>query len=296
MTDTGWRARLRRARRPRPWTVRRPALLPIVLLVGVAAALLVGRVVDTGAISLANPDLARVSEWRAAFSRLPERPLVLVGMDPDLGTYPEIRAVTRSVLDELAADGARLVFVSFTPEGRAVAAAEMERLSDGLVLDAGFVAGAEAGLVLAVTNLPGTDASGSVADAVREAGGGMAAFDAILVVGGMDFGARSWVEQVRTRLPDATILAVAPTFSHPELAPYLRTGQLDGLLATVRDGAAYAALVGRGLPPADDPDRPPDALAMLGGMLLALVFLGRALLGGATMDAPADEPAEEGES
>ncbi|HEX2140837.1 MAG TPA: hypothetical protein VHK28_01005 [Candidatus Limnocylindria bacterium] len=296
MTDTGWGGRLRRARRPRPWTVRRPPLLPIVLLLGVAAALLVGRVVDTGTVRLANPDLARVSEWRAALNGLPERPLVLVGMDPDLGTYPEIRAVTRSVLDELAADGARLAFVSFTPEGRAVAAAEMERLGGSLVLDAGFVAGAEAGLVLAVTDLPGTDASGSVADALREAGGGMAAFDAIVVVGGMDFGPRSWVEQVRTRLPDATILAVAPTFSHPELAPYLRTGQLDGLLATVRDGAAYSALVDGSLPSADDRDRPPDALAMLGGMLLALVFLGRALLGGVTAAAPADEPVDEGEA
>jgi hypothetical protein len=256
-----------------------PALLPLLLLLGLVVAVAVDRSAEIGLADLANQDRARVSQWNAALRNLPDRPLVLVGMDPDLGTYPEIRAVTRATLDELVAAGARLAFVSFTPEGRAVAAAELDRLEGALLLNAGFIAGAEAGLVLAVSDLVPDGAAGAVADAIRERGGGMAAFDAVLIVGGMDFGPRPWVEQVRTRLPDLRMLAVAPTFAHPELVPYLRTGQLDALMATVRDGAAYVAQVTADADAGEAPrDQPPQALAMLGGMLVALGVVLRAVL------------------
>jgi hypothetical protein len=57
---------------------------------------------------------------------------------------------------------------------------------------------------------------------------------------------------------------------HPEVAPYLRTGQLEALVATVRDGAAFSE--GSAHAPG-----PASALAMLAGMLIALAFVGRAL-------------------
>ena len=65
---------------------------------------------------------------RAAFEALPEDALVVVGMDADLGTYPEIRPAVRAAFDDLLARGASLAFVSVTVEGRAIAAAELARL------------------------------------------------------------------------------------------------------------------------------------------------------------------------
>ena len=84
----------------------------------------------------------------------------------------------------------------------------------------------------------------------------------------MDLGPRSWVEQVGTRVPGLPLVAVAPTSLRPELEPYVASGQLDGLLGTLRDDAAYAASVELG-----GVHRPPASLAILVGMLAALAVL-----------------------
>jgi hypothetical protein len=265
---------------------RRIGLAPVALVAILGVAIFMRPGDDGGAVQLATPDRSRVNEMRAAMAALPDAPLVLVGLDPDLGTYPEIRPAVRAALDDLLARGSSLAFVSFTPEGRAVAAAELERLArDGLaadrLVDLGFIAGAEAGMVRAVTDLVRSDVEGSLATAIREAGGGMGAFHLALIVGGGDLGPRTWVEQVGTRLPALPLVAIAPTFMQPELAPYLRTGQLAALLATVRDGAAYTAIVANDVTPgAASPHRSPSALAMLVGMLIAIAFLVLTLAGG----------------
>ncbi len=273
MNERRGRVRLRRWRpRGLGWAV--------VLLATLALAVWVGGPISDR-LQLPNPDRSRVSELRAVLGKLPARPLVLIGMDADLGTYPEIRPALRALLADLLAQDARVAMVSFSPEGRAIAAAEMERLrGDGgpadQLVDYGFVAGAEAGLVLAVTDLPPAPRpENQVGQAVLAAGDGIAAFDMAVLVGGIDFGPRSWVEQVATRLPSLPLVALAPTFSQPELAPYLRTGQIDALLATVRDDAAYVADVARRSDASLDDG--PSPAAMLVGMLVALALLGRAL-------------------
>ena len=207
-------------------------------------------------------------------------------MDADLGTYPEIRPAVRVALDDLLARGDSLAFVSVSVEGRAVAAAELARLraagaAPDSLLDLGFISGVEAGMVRLVSDALPAGASGGMAETVTERGGGLAAFDMALLVGGGDVGPRTWVEQVGTRLPLLPMVGVAPTFAQPELVPYLRTGQLVALLATVRDDAAYVESVteidGQPAPPGGSP----SAAAMLLGMLVALVVLGRALVGAA---------------
>ena len=81
------------------------------------------------------------------------------------------------------------------------------RLQDGGVessrlLDLGFRAGAEAGLIAAARSAIPASARGALADGLRSDGGGLAAFDLALVVGGTDIGPRSWVEQVAPRPDD----------------------------------------------------------------------------------------------
>jgi hypothetical protein len=275
----------------------------LVLLCVLGLGVVIGSGEPFDALQLANPDPIRSAQVRAAFAGLPDQALVLVAMDADLGTYGEIRPTLRAAFDDLLRGGASLAFVSVTAEGRAVAAAELERLRTigtpaEAVIDLGFVAGAEAGMVRLVGNALPAGASGQMADAIATAGGGIGAFQLVLLVGGTDIGPRSWVEQVGTRLPALPMVAVAPTFLQPELAPYLRTGQLAGLLATVRDGAAYARAVRdeQSIPEADEPrsDGSPSSLAMLLGMLIALAVLGRQLLGSLPgMGAgPVAEPAE----
>jgi hypothetical protein len=97
-------------------------------------------------------------------------------------------------------------------------------------------------------------------------------------VGGADIGPRAWVEQVAPRIPELPIVAVVPTFLHPEVAPYLRTGQLAALLGTLRDDAAYLSAVAA---PAGvrDATSAPGALPMLLGLVVALALIVRSAYG-----------------
>jgi hypothetical protein len=274
-----------------------PWLWPFLLVGLLAVGIVLDGVIGAGQLQVANPDASRASEMVAALDSLPDEPLVLVAMDPDLGTYPEVRGTVRALLDDLFGRGARLAIVSYTAEGRAVAAAELQRLAESgadlaRLLDLGFVAGAEAGMVLSVTDLqapPGT----AVPPAFAVTSDGISAFDLAVVVGGADIGPRAWVEQVAPRVPELPIVAVVPTFLHPEVAPYLRTGQLAALLGTLRDDAAYLSAVAA---PAGvrDATSAPGALPMLLGLAVALAFVVRSAYshrGSAATPATA-EPAE----
>jgi hypothetical protein len=258
-------ARLRRAA---------PALLLMLLLAG---AWLVPLRPDDPALRLASPDRSHVNQLRLVIGNLPPDALVLVACDADLGTYPEIRAATRAALSDLAGHHVQLAMVSFTPEGRAIAAAERDRIARGggtPPADLGFISGSEAGLVRGIASIVPDAVKGATADAIRQRGGGIGAFDLVLIVSGSDLSARSWVEQVGARLPSLKLAAIAPTFLDPELEPYLGSGQLVALLATLREGVAYAeAVAGTS---AAERGAIPAPLPMLAGMLLALAALAEA--------------------
>lgn len=249
---------------------RRAGLAAIVLLAALGGALLVG---SPPAFQLANPNRTAASQLRSVIAGIPADGTVLVAFDPDIGTYPEIRFAVRSVLDDLLARGAGLAIVSYTPEGRALALAEVARLvgegaPSSRLLDLGFRTGAEAALVTSVASVVPGSASGPLADALRARGGGLRAFDLALIIAGMDLGPRSWVEQIGTRVPGLPLVAVSPTILRPELEPYLASGQLAALLGTLRDDAAYASSVAP-----SGAHRPPATLAILVGMLAALAVL-----------------------
>ena len=107
-----------------------PTLLLLVALVG--ASLLSGAV---DGLRLTSPDRSRVDQLRAVIGDLPDDALVLIACDADLGTYPEIRATTRAAIHDLSARGVRLAIVSFTPEGRAIAAAERDRIGGSKIME-----------------------------------------------------------------------------------------------------------------------------------------------------------------
>jgi hypothetical protein len=211
-------------------------------------------------VTLASPDPGPADRMSAVIDALPEPPRVLVGFDPDLGTYAEVRPTVRVLLDELLGRGAQLDVVSLTPEGRALATAEIARLQRdgpiaGGISDLGFVAGAEAALV---------ELAASVASR----------YHAILVVGGNDIGPRSWVEQVLPRAAGIPAVAVTPSVLLPEIQPYLASGQLEAALITPRQGASFRAAVSDGVD-----DDGPSVLAVLIGMLVAIGVLGQGVAG-----------------
>lgn len=255
-----------------------PRLAPLVLVLGIAAATWIWPAENADGLSTANPDRSAASQVDEAFDTLPSGALVLVAMDADLGTYPEIRGAVRAAIDDLLARGVRLAFVSYSPEGRAIAAAELDRRGDSAaLLDLGFVAGAEAALVRSVTDILPAGANGEIAGAIRSGGSGIGAFDMALLVGGSDIGPRSWVEQVGTRLPTLPMVAIVPTFAQPEIGPYLRSGQLTAVLATARDDAAFVegTRSGGSLRAAEVP----SSVAMLIGAVVALAAIAVALAG-----------------
>jgi hypothetical protein len=252
-------------------------LAPALLLVGLAAAWLLP---DPASLRLASTDHAAADGWKAALDALPDEPTVLVGFDPDIGTYPEVRPTVRTALADLLNRNARLVLVSLTPEGRALLVTELARLrragaNPARLLDLGYLAGSEAALVSIASEPPVP--AGSVGEIARRlADEGIGAVDAAVVVGGNDFGPRSWVEQVGPRVEGLPILAIAPTVLLPELQPYVASGQLAALLGTPRDGAAYRSLADLGsLNRLREVSEPPLAALML-GLLIAVAVVGQA--------------------
>lgn len=253
-------------------------LLPLLLVLVLGAAWLVP---GTGALELAG-ERAAADGFTAAVDELPDAGTVLVGFDPDFGTYAEIRPTVRTALADLLSRNARLVVVSLTPEGRALALAELARLAryeanPTRILDLGYLAGAEAALVaLSRQPMGPSTATGEIAERLRA--DGIGAVDAVVVVGGNDLGPRTWIEQLQPRIERVPFLAIAPATLLPELQPYVGGGQLAGLLGTPRDGAAYRASASLGaLDRMAEADAPP-ALPILLGMLVAIAVLGQAWL------------------
>ena len=260
-------------------------LAPALLVVLLAAATLLP--LDE-ALRLESGDETLADRWTEALDALPEDAEVLVGFDPDLGTYGEIRATVRVLLADLIERGAGLAFVSLTPEGRALALAEMGRLeragaSPQRIADFGFLPGAEAALVQLTRDVPDPRDGGALGRRIAE--DGLDEVDAILVVGGNDLGPRSWVEQVAPRIGAVPLLAVAPTILLPELAPYTASGQLDALIATPRDGAVYRAATALDVGARYAPGDGPSLAALLLGTAIAVLVLGQAVVGGLTRPA-----------
>ena len=248
-------------------------LAPLALIVALAAALLAG--LDES-LAVESADEAAASRLTATLDSLPDGALVLVGFDPDVGTYAEVRPTVRALLADLLNRGATLAVVSLTPEGRALALAELARMDRAeanprQIVDLGFVPGAEAALVAIARSLDGESEDPIRIDLP-------AAADMAVVIGGIDIGPRSWVEQVSPRSEGMPIIAVTPTALLPEVEPYRASGQLTALIGTPRDGATYraGAELGR-LERMVEPSGGPSPAAILLGLIVAIAILGQSL-------------------
>ena len=247
-------------------------LAPLVLLLSLAATTLVPT--DAG-LDFSNADASAADRLSSSLDALPAGALVLVGFDPDLGTYAEVRPTVRTLVADLLERDARLAFISLTPEGRALAVTELERarqsgVEPARIIDLGYLPGAEAALVrlAGVIAAPGED----LALGPPELNGEAPAL--AIVIGGNDLGPRSWVEQVEPRLPDLPIAAVVPAVLLPDVQPYVASGQLIALIATPGDGATYRGAANVGDFGAVAEANGPPVVSVLVGLLAALFVLG----------------------
>jgi hypothetical protein len=249
---------------------RAAAPLGLLIVLIVAIALPIGDELD-----LAQPDSEAAEGFAKLVATIPEDSSVLLGFDPDIGTYAEIRPTVRAAIAALAERGVAFVLVSLTPEGRALAIEERGSLVEGgadsaSLADLGFIPGSEAALVRIANGLSGSSALGTTARAE------LARVDVVLVVGGNDIGPRSWVEQVAPRVTSIRLAAISPTILLPEVAPYAETGQLVASISNPRDGAALRDLLAAPTGSAND-DGPPVG-AVLIGLAAAIAFLGEGLV------------------
>ena len=247
---------------------------PILLV----AALAVGVLVPAG-LGIADPDSEAADGMQTILQGLDAGSGVLVGFDPDIGTYAEVRPTVRTLLAELVGRGMSISIVSLTPEGRALALAELHRAARlapdaRRIADLGFVPGAEAALVTVAGAISG---SSDLTSAGRTAA--LGATDLIVVVGGNDLGPRSWVEQVLPRIDPVPMIAITPVSLLPEVEPYRQSGQLAAVIATPRDGASYRSAADPGrFTAVAEVDGGPPALALVLGLLAAIGWLGETLV------------------
>jgi hypothetical protein len=103
---------------------------PVALLLLLTVSTLLAT--DAG-LDLADADASAANRLANSLDALPDDPLVLVGFDPDLGTYAEIRPTVRTLIADLLERDARLAFISLTPEGRALAVTEVARLAESWI-------------------------------------------------------------------------------------------------------------------------------------------------------------------
>jgi hypothetical protein len=253
-------------------------LAPAILVLALALAIAL-RVDDP--FSLPSSDQLAARALTAQLDALPDDAVVIVGFDPDIGTYAEIRPTVRALLADLLNRGAMLAVVSLTPDGRALALAERARMGRAeanprQLIDLGFIPGAEAALVALSHQFEGDAADPISTDLPARVD--LAEADLAVVIGGIDLSPRSWVEQVAPRTEGLPLVAIAPTVLLPELEPYRESGQLAALVATARDGAAYREGLDLGpLARLVEPSPGPSPAALVLGLLVAIVALGASL-------------------
>jgi hypothetical protein len=210
------------------------------------------------------------AEVNRLINQLPTSARVLLAFEYDPGLSAEMDTVAAPVLDHLMLRGAYLSVVSTSPTGPILAERFLKNImalhnyrSGIQYVNLGFIPGGPAGLLSFVENPP---------RALPETLDGFAAwespahpalpplqgvqdildFSMILIIVDNPDTARMWVEQLQPKLSAAQsltpIVMVTSAQIEPLVQPYYESDprQVDGYVAGLRGGAAYARLTGRG--------------------------------------------------
>jgi len=223
--------------RPR---ARRDQILSWLFYLILAAAVVGGILLGGGSVNL--PLTQATADFYKTIESLEEGSVVLLSHDYDPGTAAEITPQVSAILDHLMRRGAKIVNLSLTPEGQALADRALESaVSDyeGYIqgrdyINLGYVAGNEVGARFIAEGLGPRLSPYPLGEGV----GGLEDVNLIVVLAGSQEHLRRWVEQVQAPYK---VTMVAGVSAQVDLAarPYYRSGQLKGLLSGLVGAAEY---------------------------------------------------------
>lgn len=257
-------------------------LAPLLLLALIIGTLLMPNLTIFGA----PPPLPAATAYADTIAALPPNSTVLLAFEYEGGLIDEMEPAAIATLRQLraVADGGRLLVVSTNPQGPALADAAWR--ASGRTALAGMPPATRPVWVPIGYQPGGTIAIRSLLASALPGPGTTRQLDLLIVFGNEANDVQLWVEQVGIMQPTLPILAAAPATAEATLAPYLRTAQVDGLLAGVPSVASYELY---GLGEQDGPAwRRLDALTLAALFTLLVIVVGN-LQGLRQRRVPADQ-------
>ncbi|MCD6475963.1 MAG: hypothetical protein J7K85_06815, partial [Anaerolineaceae bacterium] len=232
------------------------AILGLTILLG----LFVPKKLSTNAIS--NPPTPVVQFYQLLQNNIhhsSQRPVLLI-VDTQPAHFSELRAYVELPMKSLMESNTRILTFSSKPEGTFLSRAMLKEIMvdyrlnydlDNNVFNIGFLSGGSTALRSFALNMRtstyGLDVGTSgeyVWDQPEIADiDSIDDFSMIIVMADTVEKAQRWIEQVGTLLPESTqLLFITSAQATPILKAYLNTGQIDGLIGSPLDAAAYATL------------------------------------------------------
>lgn len=230
-------------------------------------------------------------ETRQAFDfieKLPNGSKVLLGFDYEAQAVAECEPMATAVLNHLIKKDIKVVGITSSPQGTLLGQQMLEKTYAAAgkkygtdYVDLGFFGGGETGLAAVAGNIRGTfqkDSRGTPLDQLPLMQGTNKVEDFALSISinvGPLNGASTdgWVRQVSSAHKMPVIMAVVAVMG-PAAYPYLRAGQMQGLLVGLRGAADYEVLmdtVGAGR-------KAMDALSLGHMLVILLIILGNIAL------------------
>lgn len=211
-------------------------LFYLILAAAVAGGILLG----SGNMNL--PLTQATADFYETIESLEEGSVALLSHDYDPGTAAEITPQVSAILDHLMRRGVKIVNLSLTPEGQALADRALESVvsdHEGYIqgrdyINLGYMAGNEVGARFIAEGLGARLSPYPLGEGVK----GLEDVDLVVVLAGSQEHLRRWVEQVQAPYKVAMVAGVSAQVD-PAARPYYRSGQLKGLLSGLVGAAEY---------------------------------------------------------
>ncbi len=214
---------------------------------------------------------------------------VLLAVDFDPALWGEMKLASQPVIDHLMAREARIVIVSTRPTGPALAALllrdavavrvgyNLEEKTENL----GYLPGDMISL-LEFAHQPAFAAPANLAGELawqRSTLRGIATmqdFSSVVVLTDTAETGRAWVEQVQPEMGDVPLLMVTSAQAAPMMAPFVESGQVDGMVSGLLGGVLYSQWTRQ-----EGPGQAYLASYQVGVLLALALALGGGLISGA---------------
>lgn len=239
---------------PRPRKQTGGALLRIVLALVLIAVIVFPLIPGMNFGALVTPALFP-RDMQDMFNSIdqsiaPEAP-VLLAVDYEPGLSGEMSLAASALVNQLEAKNARIVVVSTSPSGPALAGQLLANAQQAhpaydlaqRTADLGYLPGGTTSL-LAFAHQPQMVAPAWQNTFLKDLPG-LQSFGQIILMTDRAETGRAWIEQVQPTIGKVPLYIVASAQAAPLLEPYVGSGQVMGMVRGVLGGAMYAQLAGQ---------------------------------------------------